>query len=79
MSKGPAKQRRAVGSVMGLRARAQWAFNPAAEVTLEALVQQGRTDAEAWCAPRSALRGPQGQRPQGQPPLQKWRGRKASA
>ena len=27
----------------------QWAFNPAAEETLEALVQQGRVDAEAWC------------------------------
>ncbi len=29
---------------------AQWAFNPAAEETLEALVHQGRVDAEAWCA-----------------------------
>ena len=27
----------------------QWAFNPAAEETLEALVQQGRVDAESWC------------------------------
>ncbi|KAK9841996.1 hypothetical protein WJX81_003246 [Elliptochloris bilobata] len=33
----------------------QWAFNPAAEETLESLVHQGRVDAEAWANSSGAL------------------------